>query len=106
MSLKINVKFPSFISEKDFLFEKRSLSSYKLNLESTLYNIFIQNILIEKYFKTSIDINLEVYEFSCDFTHYAIMAISQALMFANIEQKGIISCAKLVTILYLIIRLL
>jgi len=96
MGLKITVKFPTYLSEKDFSFDNRSLASYKLNLESTLYNIFVQNILSEKYFKTSIEINVEVYEFSCDFTHYAIMAISQSLMYANIEQKGIISCAKLV----------
>jgi len=98
MALKVNVKLPPFITDRDFKYENRTLSSYKIHLESTLSNIFIQNILCEKYFKTTIEINIEVYEFSCDFTHYAVMAISQTLMNANIEQKGVISCAKLVNL--------
>lgn len=70
----------------------------KLFIESTLNKLFSKNILAEKYSKATIEITIEIFELNCDILSYSIMATSLALTLANIEQKGLITCANLISI--------
>jgi ribonuclease PH len=90
MNVKVNVNFPSYY--------ERNFENEKNTIESKLEDLFLNNILVERYAKTKLIINIDVFEFNCDITPYAIMAISMALTHANIEQKGIICSANIVSI--------
>jgi ribonuclease PH len=90
MNIKVNVNFPSYY--------EHNFENDKNTIESKLEDLFYNNILVERYAKTKIIINIDVFEFNCDITPYSIMAISMALTNANIEQKGIICSANIVSI--------
>jgi len=98
MNLKVNVKFPQYLIDTTPTLTEKYLNSQKMNIESVIFNIFSHNIVSEKYSKTSIEINVEIYEFACDPLSYAIMGVSQALSYANIEQKGLITCSNVIVI--------
>jgi ribonuclease PH len=89
MSVSVKVTIPSYYSDKN-------LSSMKNTLEMQLEDLFTRNIFTEKYARTKLVINVEVFEFSCDITPFAAMAITLALNDANIEQKGLITCANVI----------
>ena len=93
MQIKINIKFPTYLADN---LSKSEIDTYKMNMESVLFNLFSQTILTEKYAKTLLEINIDIIEYNCDFTNYAIMAVSLALNYANIEQKGLVSCSNIV----------
>ena len=59
-------------------------------------NLFSNVILIENYPKTCLNIVVDIYEFNCELLHYIAMGLSVAICSANIEQKGIISCANVI----------
>jgi ribonuclease PH len=86
MNVTVKVSIPSYYSDK-------SIQNVKNTLEMQLEDLFTRNIFIEKYARTKLVINVEVFEFSCDITPFAVMAITLALNEANIEQKGLITCA-------------
>lgn len=86
MNVKVNINIPSYLN----------IGINKNSTELQLESLISQNIIAEKYFKTRIQINLDIYECNCDILPYAVMAVSLALNDANIEQKGIITCTKLV----------
>ena len=93
MQLKVNVKFPTYYTDT---MSKSEADIIKMNLESLLYNLYSQTILTEKYAKTILDINVEIIEYNCNITNFSVMAITLALNYANIEQKGLISCSNIV----------
>ena len=93
MQIKINIKFPTYLGDN---LSRSELETYKMNLESVLLNLYSQTILTEKYAKTILEINIDIIEFNCDITNYAIMAVSLALNYASIEQKGLVSCSNIV----------
>ena len=86
MNVSVKVTIPSYSSDKN-------INTTKNTLEMQLEDLFTRNIFIEKYARTKLIINVEIFEFSCDITPFAIMAITLALNDANIEQKGLITCA-------------
>lgn len=89
MAININVLIPSYYHDVQLPFNKN-------NLESQLEDLFAKNIFVEKYARTKIVINIEVFEFTCNILPFTIMAITLALNEANIEQKGLITSASLV----------
>ena len=93
MQLKVNVNCPTYFTDN---MSKLEVESKKMNIESLLLNLYSQTILTEKYAKTILDINIDVIEYNCDIINFAVMAITLVLNYANIEQKGLISCSNLV----------
>ncbi len=89
MDVNVNVLIPSYYSDNDNVANKNSL-------ELKLEELFSKNIFTEKYPRTKLFINIEVFEFSCEILPFATMAITVALNDANIEQKGLIACAGLI----------
>lgn len=86
MNVIVNVLIPSYYNDIPTPCNKNTL-------ESQLEDLFSKNIFVEKYSRTKLVINIEIFEFSCDILPFAVMAISLALNDANIEQKGLITCA-------------
>lgn len=86
MNVNVNIVFPSYL---DSVHNKNSL-------EILLEDLFSHNILVEKYPRTKLNIKLDVFEYNCDILPFAVMAISLALVYANIEQKGISTCANII----------
>lgn len=93
MDLEVSVNYPSYYETNSL-----NIKSSKNTLESQISDLFIHNIIIDKYARTKVQIVIDVYEASVDITSFAVMATSLALTLANIEQKGIITCANIVTI--------
>jgi ribonuclease PH len=93
MNLKVNVNFPSYAKDE---FNSYFSDSSKNSLELQLEQIFYSNILVDKYARAKLTINIDIFETKCDILSFAIMAITLALAEANIEQKGIISCARVI----------
>lgn len=88
MDVQVKINIPSYY--------KNVLNNFN-NLEKQLENLFEHNILLDKYARTKLQINIDVYEYSCDILSFCVMAISLALTYANIEQKGIVTCANIIT---------
>jgi ribonuclease PH len=89
MNVIVKVSIPSYYTHIDI--------SSKINtLEIQLEELFSKNILLEKYPRTKLIINIEIFEFSCDILPFAIMGTTLALTEANVEQKGLITCANII----------
>jgi ribonuclease PH len=88
MNIKVNINFPAYYEE--------NYDNMKNSLETKMEDLFFHNILTERYQKTKLEINIDILEFECEVTHYAIMAATLALTLANIEQKGILTACNLV----------
>jgi ribonuclease PH len=91
MNVIVNVFIPSYYSDM-------KINCNKNTIELQLEELFTKNIFVEKYARTKLVINIEIFEFNCDILPFAIMATTLALCYANIEQKGIISCANVIYI--------
>lgn len=89
MDISISLKIPNYITHK----QKESAVNYN---ESQINEILNKHFLIEKYPRTKLDVIIEIFEFNCDYLPYAIMATSLCACYANIEQKGILSCCNLI----------
>jgi len=89
MDVVVNILIPSYYNDGKIPFNK-------ISLELQLEELFSKNIFIEKYPRTKLAINLEIFEFSCNILPFAAMAMTLALNDANIEQKGLITCANLI----------
>ena len=89
MNLSVKLQIPSYYSDTNLPLNKNSI-------ETRLEDLFTRNIFLEKYARTKLVINVEVFEFSCDILPFAIMGITLALNDANIEQKGLITCANII----------
>ncbi len=90
MNIKVNLNLP--------LYYECNFDNMKNEIETKLEDLFFHNIIIDRYMKTKLIINIDVYEFGCDILPYAIMAITLALTNANIEQKGIICSANIINV--------
>jgi ribonuclease PH len=88
MNIKVSVNFPTYY--------ENNYDTIKNNLESKLEDLFFHNILTDRYLKTKLEINIDVFEFNSDITPYAIMATTLALSYANIEQKGILTACNVI----------
>jgi ribonuclease PH len=86
MNVNVNLVFPSYL---DSLPNKNSL-------EMLLEDLFSQNILVEKYPRTKLNIKVEVFEYNCNILPFAVMAVSLGLAYANIEQKGLSTCSNII----------
>jgi len=86
MNINVRLAFPSYLEP---VLNKNSI-------EMLLEDLFSQNILVDKYPRTKLNIKLDVLEYKCDILPFAVMAISLALVYANIEQKGISTCANII----------
>jgi len=86
MNVNFNLVFPTYL---DSLPNKNSL-------EMLLEDLFSQNILVEKYPRTKLNIKVEVFEYNCNVLPFAVMAVSLALAYANIEQKGLSTCSNII----------
>jgi ribonuclease PH len=89
MNVKVNIIIPSYYNNMNH-------SCNKNTIETQLEDLFSRNIFVEKYARTKLIINVEIFEFSCDILPYATMAITLALNDANIEQKGLITCSNVI----------
>ncbi len=89
MSVMFKIQIPSYYNDVNLPFNKNWI-------ETQLEELFTKNIFIEKYARTKLTINVEVFEFSCDFLPFAVMGVTLALNDANIEQKGLITCANII----------
>ena len=87
MDININIKVPSYCNYS------QTQCAYN---ESQLEDILTKHLLIEKYPRTRLDIVIEVFEFKADYFPYAVMGTSLCACYANIEQKGILTCCKVV----------
>ena len=89
MSVNVKIKIPEYFKEK--------INSNIEFMENQIKSILDGHLLLLKYQRTKLDVNLEVFEYNNDFLPYALMAISLCCNYANIEQKGILtSCSILV----------
>ena len=88
MLINLKIKIPSYINNP---FLKRDIQI----TETKLKNILLKHLLIKKYPRTKLDITIEIYEINCDYFPYALMATSICCIFANIEQRGILSSCTL-----------
>lgn len=95
MNLKVNVNFPTYYTDENI---NMNHEVYKNSLEMQLEDLFSHNILTEKYARTKLTINIDLFEFSCDILPFALMATTLALNEAAIEQKGILTCSNLALI--------
>lgn len=93
LQLAVNIKFPSYLENNALV--KKYISD-KNNHENYIENLFRNVILIERYARNKIVINIEVLEINCDLIPYAILGASLALNEANIEQKGICTAANVI----------
>lgn len=89
MNLNVKVSIPSYYNGQE-------IASKKNSLEIQLEELFSKNVFLDKYPRTKLLVNIEVFEFSCEILPYAIMATTLALNDANIEQKGLITCAHII----------
>ncbi len=89
MNVVVKVSIPAYYTHLD-------ISTKKNTLEIQLEELFSRNIFLEKYARTKLLISIEVFEFSCDILPFAIMASTLALNEANIEQKGLVTCASII----------
>jgi ribonuclease PH len=96
MNITVKINFPSYYENDTDKISNQN--NYKNTLESQLEDLFIHNIITERYSRTKLNINLDIYEFNCDIISYAVMAISFALTAASVEQKGILTCANIITV--------
>lgn len=85
LDLVINVKFPAYCQQ----FNTKQI-------EKQLEDILLKHIIIDKYPRSKLIILIEVFEYNCDYYPYSIMGISLALNYANVEQKGILTCCNCV----------
>jgi ribonuclease PH len=90
MNIKVNINFPSYY--------ETNFENLKNSLESKLEDLFFHNIITERYLKTKLEINIDIFEFNSDITPYAVMATTLALTSANIEQKGILTACNVITV--------
>ena len=89
MNVNVKIKIPEYFKEK--------VNSNIEFMENQIKSILDGHLLLLKYQRTKLDVNLEVFEYNNDFLPYALMAISLCCNYANIEQKGILtSCSILV----------
>ena len=89
MSVNVKIKIPEYFKEK--------INSNIEFMENQIKSILDGHLLLLKYQRTKLDVNLEVFEYNNDFLPYALMAISLCCNYGNIEQKGILtSCSILV----------
>ena len=89
MSVNVKIKIPEYFKEK--------VNNNIEFMENQIKSILDGHLLLLKYQRTKLDVNLEVFEYNNDFLPYALMAISLCCNYANIEQKGILtSCSILV----------
>jgi len=89
MSINLKIKIPLYINN--------SLLKRDIQItEDKLKDILMKHLLIEKYPRTKLDIIIEIYEINCDYFPYALMATSICCIFANIEQRGILSSCTLI----------
>lgn len=88
MQLNISIKIPSYIENEQM---KRNIPV----MEEKLKNILIRHILTGKYLRSKLDIVIEIYEIDCDYFPYALMATSICCNYANLEQRGILTCCTL-----------
>ena len=89
MNVNVKIKIPEYFKEK--------INSNIEFMENQIKSILDGHLLLLKYQRTKLDVNLEVFEYNNDFLPYALMAISLCCNYANIEQKGILtSCSILV----------
>ena len=89
MSVNVKTKIPEYFKEK--------VNNNIEFMENQIKSILDGHLLLLKYQRTKLDVNLEVFEYNNDFLPYALMAISLCCNYANIEQKGILtSCSILV----------
>ena len=89
MSVNVKIKIPEYFKEK--------VNSNIEFMENQIKSILDGHLLLLKYQRTKLDVNLEVFEYNNDFLPYALMAISLCCNYGNIEQKGILtSCSILV----------
>jgi ribonuclease PH len=86
MNINVSLVFPSYLEP----------APNKNSIEMLLEELFSQNILVDKYPRTKLNIKLDVFEYKCDILPFAVMAISLALVYANIEQKGLSTCANMI----------
>ncbi len=93
MQLSVNVKFPSYLENNPLV--KKYISDKSSN-ENYIQNLFLNVILIDRYARNKIVINIDVLEINCDMIPYAILGISLALNEANIEQKGICTATNVI----------
>jgi len=89
MNVEVKLHVPSYYLDQHLPMNRNLI-------ETQLEDLFSRNILVEKYARTKLIINLEIFEISCDILPYAIMGICLALNDANVEQKGIITCSNVV----------
>jgi ribonuclease PH len=90
MNIKVNINFPSYY--------EGNYDSQKNSLESRLEDLFFHNILVDRYLKTKLEVNIDILEFSIDIMPYAIMATTLALTDASIEQKGVLTSCNVVLV--------
>ena len=89
MSVNVKIKIPEYFKEK--------VNNNIEFMENQIKSILDGHLLLLKYQRTKLDVNLEVFEYNNDFLPYALMAISLCCNYAKIEQKGILtSCSILV----------
>ena len=89
MNVNVKIKIPEYFKEK--------VNSNIEFMENQIKSILDGHLLLLKYQRTKLDVNLEVFEYNNDFLPYALMAISLCCNYGNIEQKGILtSCSILV----------
>lgn len=93
LQLEVNIKFPIYL-ERNSLVKK--YITEKSNIENNLENLFKNVILIDRYSRTKIVIDIDVLEINCDLVPYATLATSLALNEANIEQKGICTASNII----------
>jgi ribonuclease PH len=93
LQLEVKIKFPFYLESNPLI--KKYISD-KNSHENYIENLFRNVILVERYARNKILINIEVLEINCDLIPYAVLGISLALNEANIEQKGICTAANII----------
>ncbi len=93
LQLEVNIKTPSYVLNNPLI---NKYLSEKKRYENHIENLFKNVILIERYGRNKIVINIEVMEINCDLIPYAVMGITLALNEANIEQKGICTASNII----------
>lgn len=87
MDINIKIKIPSYCNVS-----QTSIT----NNESQLEEMLTKHFIISKYPRTKLEILIEVFEFQSDYLPYAVMGISLCACYANIEQKGLLTCCKVI----------